>query len=154
MQEVPGCQGRDGFSSRADYCIPNPEVLQEDAVTMVPSVADTIADTLADTMADTMADTPAETMSMSEAAAALLLSANEFIDTGVPSTFAPTEIEMPLGTLSVVGQNGFPNRFFPLGHCQGDCDMDDEVGLSWAHNLQDFAVSFISHLAHSTRTKV
>jgi hypothetical protein len=133
-QEVPGCQGGDGFDSRADYCIP-----QEDAKTMEPSVADTMADTAADTMADTVA----ETMSMSEAAAALLLSANEFIDTAVPSTSVPTEIVMPLGTLAVVGQNGSPNRFFPLGHCQGDCDNDNEVGLSWAHNLQDFAVSFI-----------
>jgi hypothetical protein len=122
-QEVPGCQGSEGFDSRADYCILIQDVLPEDAKTMVPS----FADTMAETMGDTMANTVTETMSMSDAAV-LLLGASEFLGTAVTTTLEPTEMVLPLGSLAVVGQNGLPNRRFPLGHCEGDCDSDSEVG--------------------------
>ena len=105
--EVPGCQEGKGFDSRADYCIPIADVAEDVIITSAP--------------------TETETISMSEAAGLILLGASEFLGAEEESTIAPTEAAIIVGALVLVGQNGSPSEVFPLSHCQGDCDNDEDV---------------------------
>jgi hypothetical protein len=109
---VPGCIGGEEEHSRTDFCVPDPSF--STALDNQPTDSPTKAPVFA-----------AQTLP----AATLAPVASPKTAAPIPATLKPTDAPTvtPLLEIDMVGNDGNPSSFFPLGMCRGDCDTDEEV---------------------------
>ena len=160
-EDVPGCPGGGNDSSITDYCIrpaadaatstisssPTPIPTTTEPMTL-PTVEPTPLPTAEPTPLPTVEPTAlnlttAEPTSMGkttspttpiQVASNIQSPTPSILTTTAQPTAKPTQLQ-----INRVGNNGEPQRFYPLGLCQGDCDNDDEcAGDLICHQREPF----------------